>query len=170
MVSSSKLSLLSLMHFPIFLCHDFMHCWKDSSGMSFSSVKRALLMSSTFLKRVFLLIILSFEKKGHSELDPGTREIIPVQQFSSMPGTAGCSGHYWQVHCHDEVATICPVTNLISSHRLNKHIDLLIDCLPCVKKLLLMMPFTLMNMINMTLTFDFDYLAFFSLCNFGDFQ
>ena len=31
--SSKKKFPLSLMHFLILLCHAYMHCWKDSSGM-----------------------------------------------------------------------------------------------------------------------------------------
>ena len=48
------------------------------------------------------------------------REVVPVRRCSSWPGTAGCSGHCEQVHCHGEAATICPATTLISSRALSE--------------------------------------------------
>lgn len=48
------------------------------------------------------------------------REVIPVRRCSSRSGTAGCSGRYELVHCVGEVATICFVTNLISSRTLGE--------------------------------------------------
>ena len=44
----------SLMHFLILHCHASMHCRKDSSGMSLSSVVTAFLMAST---RILLSLV-----------------------------------------------------------------------------------------------------------------
>ena len=120
------------MHFSILLGHtsSSMHCWKDSSGMPLVT---ALLMASTPSKQVPLMIPLSLGKrKSHMEQagDWGkkkvtwnkqvNREVVPVWQCSSQPGTAGGSGRCAQVCCHGEAATICPATTLVSSHALTE--------------------------------------------------
>ena len=99
------------------------------------------------------------------------REVVPVRRCSSRPGTAGCSGRCEQVHCRGEAATICPATTLVSSRALSEanaagSLCRLADwssgsvakthygrCLWYRRT----------SLISMTLTFDFDCLAFFGL-------
>ena len=72
------------MYFPIPLCHAFIHCWKDSSGMPFCSVVMALLKTSTFSKRVSLIII--FQLKEKEKVTPSqTRGIDRLLQYGDVP-------------------------------------------------------------------------------------
>ena len=104
------------------LFHPSLQCWKDSSGMSLSSIITALLMASMHSKRVPLIIPMSLRKikKSHAEQDQVNREFFPIWQCSSRPGTAGCSGHCQQVLCRGEAVGICPATTLVSSRALSE--------------------------------------------------
>ena len=62
MVFPLKSSLSSLINFPILLCHVSIHCWKNSSGMLFSSVIMNLFMAFMPSKQVFLNLR---NKKSH---------------------------------------------------------------------------------------------------------
>ena len=55
-----------------------------------------------------------------SKQDQGNNKIIPVQLFSSQPGTTRCRGSWQQVHCRGEAATIYPAITLVSSSELNE--------------------------------------------------
>ena len=77
------------------------------------------------------------------------------------------------VHCRGEAATICPATTLVSSRALSEanaagSLCRLADWSsgPVARTHCL----TSKNVINMTLTFDFDCLAFFGLVDIGDFH
>ena len=77
MVSPSKLSHLSLIHFPIFLFHASMHCWKYSSGM-------LLISDTTPSKRISMSL-----GKRKSYLGKNWW----IRRCSSRSGTTGCSEH-----------------------------------------------------------------------------
>ena len=63
MASLLKWFPLSLMHFPILLCHVSMLYWKNSSGMHFSSVVNTFLMAYMPSKLVPLMIPFELREK-----------------------------------------------------------------------------------------------------------
>ena len=85
-------------------------------------------MASVPSKWVTLIIPLSLWKRKRSHRArsgeqggcSSTVMFFPARWCSSRPGTAGCSGHWEQVHCRGEAATICPATTLVSSCALNE--------------------------------------------------
>ena len=119
------------------------------------------------------------KEKKSPEQDQVNREVVPVRWCSSRPGTAGCWGRCEQVHCGGEAATICPATvTLVTSRALSEakaagSLCRLADwssgpvarthCGRCLW-------YRRTSLISMTLTFDFDCLAFFGLGDVGDFH
>ena len=97
-----------------------MHCWEDSSGMPLSSIIMVHLMASMLSEWVSLMISFSLEKRKVTEQDQVKREVVPVQQHSSWPRSAGCLGCREQMHCCGQAATICPTLTLVSSHTMIK--------------------------------------------------
>ena len=121
MVSPSKYSPSSQMHFSILLCHTSMHCWKDSSGMPLSSILTPSWWPPCLQNgSLWWSPWVCGKEKGHTEQDQVNREVVPARWCSSQPGTAGCSERCEQVHCHGEAAMICPATTLVSSCALSE--------------------------------------------------
>ena len=60
------------------------------------------------------------KEQSCTEQDQVNREVVPVRQCSSQPGTAGCSGQCEQVHCRGEAATFCPAITVVSYRALSK--------------------------------------------------
>ena len=88
------------------------------SMKSLSSVVTALLMGSTPLEQALLMIPFELGKKekSHKERDQVKMEVVPVQQYSSQPGTGRCSIYCQPKHCCLKAVTIYPAITLVSSH------------------------------------------------------
>ena len=86
-----------------------MHCWKDYSGMSLSSVITAVLIALKSSKRITLPIPLSLEKrKSHLKQYQMNKEVVPVRWCSSQLGIAERSERCEQEHCRGE-AVMMPI-------------------------------------------------------------
>ena len=143
------------MHFSILLCYTSMHCWKDSSGMTVSSIITLLSVGLLAFKINFLdyLLVLEGNEKSHTKQDQVNLEVIPVRWYSWL-GNITCSGCCEQVHCHGEAAMIC-----LATFKQNLFVDLLMDWQELVVDDILH--------INECKQNNFDHLAIFS---FGDIE
>lgn len=108
MVSPSKLSSSSLMHFSI------LHCWRDFSWLPPKLCCHHSLDGLHAFKMGPLELGENKKKKFTQIKIRWIGRFVPVWWSSSQPGTGQCTGCFEQLHCRGEAAMICPATTLVS--------------------------------------------------------
>ena len=100
------------MVFPTFLCHVSMHCWKESSGMSFNYVVTVLLRDFTASKRLPLMILDEFVKKKKSYLNCRILWGLWVGAFTWW-SSHDLSCHYFRLFPYSEQSIRRRISSLI---------------------------------------------------------